>query len=416
LGKAYTYLRMLSILFTFALASAAVFYPATEERVADSYIVVFKTGLSADKIAAHKSFVANNNVTIDRHYSIASSFNGYAAHMTRDSVSALLSLEEVAYVEEDSVVHAYQDPCITQTGATWGLVRTSQRMLNLDGRYLYRRGNSGLGVTAYVIDTGILTTHTDFASGTTTRAKWGTNTVDRVDTDENGHGTHCAGTIGGNTYGLAKNVHLIAVKVLNRQGSGTMAGVIAGVDWSHDAGSTDNTPSVASMSLGGGRTQALNDAVDAAATDPQFPLIVVVAAGNNNQNANNYSPASAPQAVTIAASDNADRKATFSNWGPLVTVWAPGVSVTSAWIGSNTATNTISGTSMACPHVSGAVAKFLQSNTRASTLEVKAFLKTQASEGLIQNGAIGGTPNLLLFADCNTMMDVNSTITLPKRF
>jgi len=187
------------------------------------------------------------------------------------------------------------------------------------------------------------------------------------------------------------------------------------LDWSHDAGTTDNTPSVASMSLGGGRTQALNDAVDAAATDPQYPLIVVVAAGNNNQNANNYSPASAPEAVTIAASDNADRKASFSNWGPLVTVWAPGVSVTSAWIGSNTATNTISGTSMACPHVSGAVAKFLQTSPQASTIEVKAFLKTEASEGLIQNGAIGGTPNLLLFADCDTML-VNSTVTLAKRF
>jgi len=406
---------MLSLLFTVALASAAVFYPAKEERVDDSYIVVFKTGVSADKIAAHKSFVSNSNVTVDRHYSIASNFNGYAAHMTRDTVSALLSLEEVAYVEEDSVVHHYQDPCITQTGSTWGLVRTSQRMLNLDGRYLYRRGNSGLGVTAYVIDTGILVTHTDFASGSTTRAKWGSNHVDRVDTDENGHGTHCAGTIGGNTYGVAKNVHLIAVKVLNRQGSGTMAGVIGGVDWSHDAGTTDNTPSVASMSLGGGRTQALNDAVDAAATDPQYPLIVVVAAGNNNQNANNYSPASAPEAVSIAASDNMDRKASFSNWGPLVTCWAPGVSITSTWIGSNTATNTISGTSMACPHVSGAVAKFLQTSPQASTIEVKAFLKTEASEGLIQNGAIGGTPNLLLFADCDTML-VNSTITLAKRF
>jgi len=330
-------------------------------------------------------------------------------------VSALLSLEEVAYVEEDSVVHAYQEPCTTQTGATWGLVRTSQKMLNLDGRYQYRRSHSGLGVTAYVIDTGILTTHTDFSTGTTTRAKWGTNTVDRIDADENGHGTHCAGTIGGNTYGMAKNVHLIAVKVLNKAGSGTMAGVIGGVDWAHDAGTTDNTPSVASMSLGGGRTQTLNDAVDAAATDPLFPLIVVVAAGNNNQNANNFSPASAPQAVCIAASDNTDAKASFSNWGPLVTVWAPGVAVTSAWIGSNSATNTISGTSMACPHVSGAVAKFLQASPKASTLEVKAFLSSKASEGLIRNGGIGGTPNLLLNYDCDTM-DVNTTITLAKRF
>jgi len=335
--------------------------------------------------------------------------------MDKDTVALLLAKDEVAYVEEDSVVHAYQAPCNTQTGATWGITRTSQRNLNLDGRYLHKE--TGAAVTAYVIDTGILTTHVDFQSGTTTRAKWGTNTVDRVETDENGHGTHCAGTIGGNVYGMAKAVHLSAVKVLNKGGSGTMQGVIAGVDWAHDAGTRDNTPSLASMSLGGGKTQALNDAVDAAAEDPTYPLIVVVAAGNNNQNANNYSPASAPQAVTIAAADNADRKATFSNWGPQVLLWAPGVSVTSAWIGSNTATNTISGTSMACPHVSGQVAKLLQTRPTASTAEVKAFLRSTASEGLIQNGAIGGTPNLNLFADCNTMLQwANSTEQLAKRY
>jgi len=406
---------MISVLLTLATAASAALFYAAEEPVANSYVVVFKQGLSANEIAAHKSFVASNNVSIERHYSITSKFNGYAAHMNKEAVSMLLAKDEVAYVEEDSVMRAYQQQCTTQTGATWGLVRTSQRMLNLDGRYLYRNDNTGEGVTAYVIDTGILTTHVDFQSGTTTRAKWGSNHVDRVDTDENGHGTHCAGTVGGDTWGMAKKSHLIAVKVLNRQGSGTMAGVIAGVDWSHAAGATDNTPSVASMSLGGGKAQALNDAVDAAATDPEFPLLVSVAAGNNNQNANNFSPASAPHAITAAASDNGDRKATFSNWGPQVLLWAPGVSVTSAWIGSNTATNTISGTSMACPHVTGEIAKFLQTSPRATNDEVKAFLRSTASEGLIQNGNIGGTPNLLLFADCDTML-TNSTMKLAKRY
>jgi len=333
--------------------------------------------------------------------------------MDKEMVGLLLAKNEVAYVEEDGVAHALQ-ACNTQNSATWGLVRTSQRQLNLDGRYLYSPQATGNGVTAYVIDTGILTTHTDFTSGTTTRAKWGTNTADRDDFDGNGHGTHCAGTIGGNTYGMAKNVHLIAVKVLNAGGSGTWAGVVAGIDWSWEAGRTDNTPSVASMSLGGGKTQSVNDAVDAAATDPEFPLICVVAAGNNNQNHQNFSPASAPQALSIAASDNADRKASFSNWGPTVVAWAPGVSVTSAWIGSNTATNTISGTSMACPHVTGQVAKYLQQYPKSSTDEVKAWIRTSASQGLIQNGGIGGTPNLLLFADCS-ILDNNSTVTLAKR-
>jgi len=216
---------------------------------------------------------------------------------------------------------------------------------------------------------------------------------------------------------MAKNANLVAVKVLNSGGSGTMAGVIQGVNWAHSAGSEDTAGSVASMSLGGGRSPALNDAVDAAATDPDHPLIVVVAAGNNNQNAQNFSPASAPAAVTIAAADNMDRKATFSNWGPLCTCWAPGVGVTSAWIGNDDADNTISGTSMACPHVSGQVAKFLQGNPRAGVAEVKAWLKSTATAGIITNGAIGGTPNLNLFADCETMLRSNSTAThLEKRY
>jgi len=393
------------------VASGALYY-AAQEPVANSYIVVFKQGLSENEIAAHKGFVTSKNVTINWHYSISTKFKGYAAHMDKEMVGLLLAKDEVAYVEEDGVARALQ-ACNTQNSATWGLVRTSQRQLNLDGRYLYSPQATGADVTAYVIDTGILVTHTEFTSGTTTRAKWGTNTADRVDQDQNGHGTHCAGTIGGNTYGMAKNVHLIAVKVLNAGGSGTWAGVVAGIDWSWEQGRHDNTPSVSSMSLGGGKTQSVNDAVDAAATDPEFPLISVVAAGNNNQNQDNFSPASAPQALSIAASDNMDRKASFSNWGPNVLAWAPGVSVTSAWIGSNTATNTISGTSMACPHVTGQVAKYLQQNPRASTDEVKAWVRTSASQGLIQNGGIGGTPNLLLFADCS-ILD-NSTVTLAKR-
>jgi len=406
---------MISVLLTLVAATSAAVYHAAQEPVEGSYIVVFKQGLSANEIDAHKGFVTGKNVTIDWHYSISTTFRGYAAKMEKDLVSLLLTKDEVAYVEENGVAHALQQ-CTTQTGATWGITRTSQRALNLDGRYSYSGDATGKGVTAYVIDTGILVTHVDFQSGTTTRAKWGTNTADRVDQDQNGHGTHCAGTIGGSTYGMAKDVHLVAVKVLNAGGSGTWAGVIAGVDWSWEQGRHDNTPSLASMSLGGGKTPSLNDAVDAAATDPEFPLIVVVAAGNNNQNQDNFSPASAPQALSIAASDNADRKATFSNWGPGVLCWAPGVSVTAPWIGSNTATNTISGTSMACPHVSGQVAKWLQSHPSASTDEVKAFIRSAATPNIITNGAIGGTPNLLLFGDCGNIPLENSTVTLAKRF
>jgi len=400
----------------FVGASAAIW--THKEPVAGAYIVIFNQGLSAEAIAAHKSFVPKYNVTINRHYSIGRNFNGYAAQMSEETAELLSQLSDVAYVEEDSVVRATQVPCTTQSGSTWGLVRTSQQMLDLDGNYFYTDGASGDGVTVYVIDTGILLSHNEFFSGGVSRAKWGTNTIDTINLDENGHGTHCAGTIGGTVYGMAKKARLVAVKVLNRAGSGTMASVISGVDWSHHTATSEGVPSVASMSLGGGKSQALNDAVDAAAEDPQHPLITVVAAGNNNGDAANYSPASARSAITIAASDNTDRKAAFSNWGRGVTCWAPGVAVTSAWIGSNTATNTISGTSMACPHVAGQVAKFLQTDKRATTAETKAWIQSEASEGLIINGGIGGTPNLLMFADCNTWAGVrsNSTLKLQKRY
>jgi len=406
---------MLFALFAFIACASATFYThENDEPVRDSYIVVFKKGISDEAIAAHKSAAAEKQVSIDRHYSITKAFRGYAAHMSRATAVQVSELKEVAYVEEDSIVRTAQQ-CTTQTGATWGLVRTSQKMLNIDGRYFYPPTVTGEGSTVYVIDTGIFLGHSEFQSGGTSRAVWGTNTIDTVTGDENGHGTHCAGTIGGNIYGMAKKAKLVAVKVLNRGGSGTWASVIDGINWAHHAGGTDGGPSIASMSLGGGRTQSVNDALDAAATDPEHPLVCVCAAGNNNGDAANFSPASASASITIAASDSSDRKATFSNWGRTCTGWAPGVSVTSAWIGSATAINTISGTSMACPHVAGQVAKFMQTMPKASTPVVRAWLDTTASEGLIQNGAIGGTPNKLLFADCNTWVGANSTI-MEKRY
>jgi len=321
------------------------------------------------------------------------------------------------------VMRAFHEPapvedvsCVNQKSATWGIVRSSQVNLNIDGNYYYLDATTGDGVTVYVIDTGILTTHTEFASsGGISRARWGTNTVDTDNTDGNGHGTHCAGTIGGTTYGMAKDAILVAVKVLNKQGSGTTQGVIDGINWAVLAAARDDTPSLGSMSLGGGKSEALNSAVDAAATNNP-PLPIIVAAGNDNKDAASVSPASAPQAIAVAASDNTDKKASFSNWGKLVALYAPGVAITSSWIGSNTATNTISGTSMACPHVAGQSAKFMQTAPKTSTAELKAFLVSKASSGLIVNGAIGGTPNLLLFADCKTWVAVNSTEKLQRRY
>jgi subtilisin family serine protease len=273
---------------------------------------------------------------------------------------------------------------VTQTGATWGLVRIDERDLNLDGRYSYDDHADGTGVTAYILDTGIRITNLDFGG----RASWGTNTVDTVNTDENGHGTHVAGTVGGTTYGVAKNVRLVAVKVLNKFGSGTFSGIIAGIDW---VVAHRNGPAVINMSLGGGKTQAVNDAVENAI---KARVTVVVAAGNNNANACNYSPASAPNAVTVGASDSLDRKATFSNWGECVDLFAPGVGITSDWIGSNVAINTINGTSMASPHVAGLAAMELELNPSATAGEVETEINREATRDRVTNLPTG-TRNLL---------------------
>lgn len=248
----------------------------------------------------------------------------------------------------------------TQLGATWGLDRIDTKAPTTplrDGNYNYVA--TGSGVTAYVIDTGILLSHPEFEG----RAKFGINTAGGKNDDCNGHGTHVAGTIGGRVYGVAKKVNLVAVKVLNCRGSGTNSGVIAGVDWVATNAAGKASKSVANMSLGGGVSSALDTAVTNLVGSG---VTVVVAAGNSSADACNSSPARVPTAITVAASDINDSFATFSNRGPCVDIIAPGVSIKSSWI--NSSTNTISGTSMASPHVAGAVARYLQSGSAAGLI------------------------------------------------
>jgi len=352
---------------------------------------------------------------LERNWSFGN-FKGYAASIKDKSlVSKIEQMPEVDWVEEDGVVRLNDDEqsdnaCSTQRGATWGLTRTSERALNPDGLYSYTDQADGKGVSVYVIDTGIYVDNADF--GTPSRAVWGTNTIDSKTTDGNGHGTHCAGTIGGSTYGMAKGVRLVAVKVLSDQGSGSTQGVIDGISWSVR---NKNGPAVGSMSLGGGKSAAMNSAVANAVSQG---LIMVVAAGNDNRDACNYSPASAPEAITVAASDNRDTKATFSNFGTCVDLFAPGVAVTSAWIGGRNAINTISGTSMACPHVAGEVAKYLQTNPSADADVAKMWLESNSQKGIIKNiPAAPKTNNFLLFGDCSTFGGLgNETVKLSKRF
>jgi len=275
---------------------------------------------------------------------------------------------------------------VTQTNPPWGLDRIGQRDLPLNQTYSYT--TNGTGVNAYIIDTGIRRTHTQFGG----RAFVGFDAIgDGQNTNDcNGHGTHVSGTVGGSTYGVAKNVRLFAVRVLSCSGSGSNAGVIAGVNWV-----TNNRirPAVANMSLGGGASTALDTAVR---NSIAAGVTYAIAAGNSNTNAANSSPARVTQAITVGASTRTDARSSFSNFGSVVDIFAPGSSITSAWRTSDTATNTISGTSMATPHVAGMAARVLQNNTGASPATVRDELVAQATLNHL-SGIPTGTANRLLF-------------------
>jgi len=309
--------------------------------------------------------------------------NGYAAEMTEDEALALSEDPRVQFVEEDQVYTADT----TQSSATWGLDRIDQRDRPLNGTYVYNW--TGSGVRAYVIDTGIRTTHTQFGGRAAVSADFVGD--GRNGQDCNGHGTHVAGTIGGSTYGVAKSVLLRAVRVLNCSGSGTTSGVISGVDWVR---ANHIKPAVANMSLGGGISSALDTAVNNAIT---AGVTFAIAAGNSNADACGSSPARVAAAITVGSTTSTDARSSFSNFGTCVDIFAPGSSITSAWATSDTATNTISGTSMATPHVAGVSALYLQGHTTASPSTVRNAIVNGSTTGRLTS--IGtGSPNRLLYS------------------
>src|SRR5918912_2292976 len=307
--------------------------------------------------------------------------NGYAAEMSEEQAAALSEDPRVAFVEEDGLVYA----STTQSGATWGLDRIDQRNLPLSGTYTYNW--TGSGVRAYIIDTGIRTTHTQFGG----RASAVFDAFGGNGQDCNGHGTHVAGTIGGSTYGVAKSALLRAVRVLNCSGSGSTSGVISGVDW---VTSNHINPAVANMSLGGGASSALDTSVNNLANSG---VPIAVAAGNSNADACNTSPARAANAITVGATTTSDSRASFSNFGPCLDIFAPGQGILSAWITSTTSTATLSGTSMASPHVAGVAALYKQFSPGASASTVrKAIVNNATTNGI--SGAGTGSPNRLLYS------------------
>ncbi|WP_229379091.1 S8 family peptidase [Streptomyces sp. VRA16 Mangrove soil] len=348
--------------------------------VAGSYIVTLKGGTRAPS-AAGKGLAAKYGAKIRHTYSNA--LNGYAVKVNEAQAKRLAADPDVASVVQDTAVtydHNQKNP------PSWGLDRIDQNDLPLDKSYTWPE-SAGAGVTVYVIDTGIRTTHQDFGG----RASSGWDFVDNdaVAQDGNGHGTHVAGTIAGETYGVAKKANVVAVRVLDNDGSGTTAQVIAGIDW---VTKHAHKPAVANMSLGGYANAQLDAAVRNSIASG---VTYTVAAGNDGLPASLYSPARVKEAITVGATDQKDARASFSNWGTRLDLFAPGVDITSASYASNTGSATFSGTSMASPHAAGAAALYLADHAWATPAEVSKALVDRAVPGRV-TGAGLGSPNKLL--------------------
>ena len=354
------------------------------EVIPGQYIVVFKSDV-ADPAAKAKGKAIHHAAKLQHTYTKA--LRGFAAELSPAAVAALRADPDVDFIEPDQIVRASS----IETNATWGLDRIDQHSLPLTTTFTYT--STGAGVTAYIIDTGILTSHADFGG----RARGGFDAVTAGGSaaDCNGHGTHVAGTVGGATYGVAKGVSLVAVRVLDCGGSGSTSGVIAGIDW---VTANHVGPAVANMSLGGGASTALDNAV---ANSIASGVTYAIAAGNGNfmgvaQDACKSSPARVASAITVSATSSSDTKASWANFGSCVDIFAPGVSITSSWYTSNTATNTISGTSMATPHVTGVAALYLEGHAGATPQTVRDALVQSGSAGVVKSAG-RKSPNVLLF-------------------
>ncbi|KAM0425612.1 hypothetical protein ACHAPT_009144 [Fusarium lateritium] len=391
---------MLSLKFLLALLPAVLAAPNPASKDPDvvegKYIITLKPKIVEVQIENHLSWVGDvhkrslrrrDENGVEKIWS--DNFKGYSGEFDKETIKEIKASDDVVAVEPVRKFELYQQ-VLTQKPAPWGLGSISHRTPNW---HEYRYDNSsGNGTWAYVLDTGLNCNHTEFEG----RAHLGYNALPHTEfVDANGHGTHCAGTIASRLYGVAKNANVVSVKVFHNSGSTTDV-ILDGFEWA--VTNITNTPgraqnSVVSMSLGGGRSPAFNAAVENAY---RAGVLTVVAAGNENIDARDVSPASSPNAITVAAVDRYNERASWSNYGAVVDVFAAGVDVMSTWIGSNTAAETISGTSMACPHVAGLALYLMAKERLATPADVTKRIKDLATKNVVSNKG-NGSPNLLAF-------------------
>ncbi|MEH6376536.1 S8 family peptidase [Streptomyces sp. KLMMK] len=363
-----------------------VYGAGAKGAIEGSYIVMLKDGKGA---AGAKSVSAQGGDLAERYggklnRTYDSAIHGFSASGLDETEAKRLAADPA--VEKVVQNHRFTASATQEAPPSWGLDRIDQAETKGDGKYAYPDG-AGEGVTAYVIDTGVHISHKDFGG----RASFGFNAVDKSDKaeDDNGHGTHVAGTIAGTAHGVAKKAKIVAVKVLDGQGSGSTEQVVAGIDW---VTKNHKGPSVANMSLGGGADEALDAAVQKAIASG---VTFAIAAGNESSDAGNSSPARVKEAITVASTTKDDQQSDFSNFGSVVDLYAPGSDITSDWNDSDSGTKTISGTSMATPHVAGAAAVYLGAHKDATPEQVAGALVKGATPDKVSNPS-AGTPNKLL--------------------
>jgi len=386
-------------------ALAPVYNLEAPNAIPNKYLVALHENATVEIRDKHINSLKQRLAVRAQNEQILSTFHignliGYAAFYSKEMLEEERNNPIIRLIENDQVVTLLDEEQVedddtteTQTGATWGIDRLDQRTLPLSGTYSYW-GSAGTDVYAYVIDTGIYVDHTDFGG----RASWGFTAIPNEGfVDGNGHGTHVASTIGGTTYGVAKKVTLVAVKVLSNGGSGSWEGVVQGIQWAtNDHVRRGKAHSIANMSLGGG----ISTITDQAVTQSIIAGVNhAIAAGNSNADACNYSPARTPGALAVGATTNTDARASFSNYGSCVVVFAPGNLITAAWIGGVNNINTISGTSMASPHVAGVVAVHLghTPDVYETPITTGSWLIGQSTVGLVTSPG-NNSPNRLSFS------------------